>query len=276
MCGGVFAALKLLEKTLAEAGGSPVYVLHELVHNTPVTRAFEARGVHFVDTPADIPDGAYAMIGAHGVSRQVAESLRRKTPHLADATCPLVKKLQDFAASLTPQDQLIIYGKPHHPEVAGVHGHSCAGENFIITALDEIDKLPELTHPNFISQTTVEANAAETIKNALEKRFPHIKTLPGVCDASRRRQSAVLQAAQNSDMMIIVGSPHSSNACRLREIAEANCSGKKAFLVDGPEMLPAEELQNASKVGLSSGASTPEEIFEKVASALEALGFQRS
>lgn len=273
MCGGVFAALQLLEQTLNEAGDAPVYVLHELVHNNPVTRAFEARGVHFVDAPGDIPDGAYAMIGAHGVSSETGEFLRQKTPHLFDATCPLVKKLQSFAAALEADDQLIIYGKPHHPEVVGVRGHSCAGNNFIISSIAEVEKLPELPKPSFISQTTVDANAADQIKAALEKRFPHIRSTPGVCDASRRRQAAVTAAAKEADLVLIVGSTHSSNACRLREIAAANCPTGSAFLVDGPDMLPEKELSAASRVAVSSGASTPEDIFEKVLEALQLRGF---
>ena len=271
MCGGVFAALKTIDRLITGNPGKTIYVLHELVHNTTVTNELESRGVRFINSPDELPPGSIALIGAHGVSAAVEAQLRSKAAHLADATCPLVKKLQNIAASLSADDQLIIFGKPGHPEVVGTAGHSTAQMTCIVSNKADIDALPELSNPVFVSQTTVDANKSEEAMTLLQKRFPHIRCTPGVCDASKQRQSAVIELARRCPVVIIAGSAHSSNACRLREIAENQ--GAKAFRIDNAEELPEAELAKCELVGLSSGASTPESVLEKIIARLQKMGF---
>lgn len=267
MCGGVFAALDKLEKMLARHPGETVYVLHELVHNNAVTGDFERRGVRFVDQISEIPPGKPAVIGAHGVSAEMERDIRRVAGEVVDATCPLVRKLHDTVHKLTAADQLIIFGKKDHPEVAGVAGNSGAGQNFIVFSPEDIVQLPELDSPFFISQTTVDAARCDAARKLLLKRFPHLRCASGVCDASKKRQAAVIRLARCCQAVIVAGSPHSSNACRLREIAEQN--GAEAILVDNAGELPMELLQKYHSIGVTSGASTPEYILKKIISKLE-------
>jgi 4-hydroxy-3-methylbut-2-enyl diphosphate reductase len=271
MCGGVFSALKTIDKLIDGNPGKTVYVLHELVHNTTVTHELESRNVRFIDSPDELPEGSIALIGAHGVSAAVEAQLRARAGQLADATCPLVKKLQNIAASLTSGEQLIIFGKPGHPEVVGTAGHSTAQKTYIVSNEADIAALPELADPVFVSQTTVDAQKSEEAMKLLLKRFPQMRCSHGVCDASRKRQNAVIELARRCPVVIIAGSAHSSNACRLREIAENQ--GAKAFRIDSADELPEAELVNCSLVGLSSGASTPESILEKIIIRLQEMGF---
>lgn len=271
MCGGVFAALRILEKMIAGHPGEKVFVFHELVHNTAVTADFERRGVCFVDSPEDIIPGAPAVIGAHGISAGMEKILRSIAGEVADATCPLVRRLHAAAAGLTPEDQLIIFGKKDHPEVMGTMGNSGAGKNFIVCSPEDIDKLPELESPFFISQTTVDAGKCDEALRLLKARFPNLRCVPGVCDASRQRQAAVIRLAASCPVVLVAGSPHSSNACRLAEIAGEQ--GSLAYLVNDAGELPEDVLKNCGSVGLTSGASTPEYILEKIAVRLQELGF---
>jgi 4-hydroxy-3-methylbut-2-enyl diphosphate reductase len=271
MCGGVFAALKTIDQLIVANPGKTIYVLHELVHNTTVTCELESRNVRFINAPEELPENSIALIGAHGVSAAVEAQLRSRAGHLADATCPLVKKLQNIAASLTDKEQLVIFGKPGHPEVVGTAGHSKAQATYIVSNEADIAALPELAAPVFVSQTTVDAKKSEKAMQLLIDRFPQIRCTPGVCDASKKRQSAVIELAKRCPVVIIAGSAHSSNACRLREIAENQ--GAKAFRVDNADELPEAELANCELVGLSSGASTPESVLEKIIARLQKIGF---
>lgn len=271
MCGGVFAALKKIGQLQAAHKNQTIYVLHELVHNTAVTRELEAANVRFINDPCELPANSIALIGAHGVSAAVEAELRSRAKTVADATCPLVKKLQNTAAALTGKEQLVIYGKPGHPEVVGTAGHSKAQAVYIVSSMEDIAALPELSDPVFISQTTVDSAKSEAAMQQLMKRFPQIRCIPGVCDASKQRQKAVIELAEKCPLVIIAGSAHSSNACRLQEIA-ASC-GAKAFRVDSAEELPEEELTKYDLVGLSSGASTPESVLEKIIARLQKMGF---
>ena len=271
MCGGVFSALKTIDQLIADHPGQVIYVLHELVHNTAVTSELEARNVRFIHSPDELPPNSVALIGAHGVSAEVEAQLRSRAALVADATCPLVKKLQNIASSLKKEEQLIIYGKPGHPEVVGTAGHSTAGDTYIVSSEADIGALPELTAPVFVSQTTVDAKKSEEAMQMLLKRFPQMRCTPGVCDASKKRQRAVIELAKVCPVVIIAGSAHSSNACRLREIAESQ--GAKAFRIDNVDELPEAELKECTSVGISSGASTPESVLEKIISRLQKMGF---
>ena len=271
MCGGVFSALKTIDKLIADNPGQTIYVLHELVHNITVTHELESRNVRFINSPEELPEKSIVLIGAHGVSAAVEAQLRSRASTVADATCPLVKKLQNIAASLTADEQLVIFGKVGHPEVVGTAGHSTAQKTYIVSNKEDIAALPELSNPVFVSQTTVDAKKSKEAMQLLLQRFPQMRCSHGVCDASKKRQSAVIELAKRCPVVIIAGSAHSSNACRLREIAESQ--GAKAFRIDSAGELPDAVLANCSLVGLSSGASTPESVLEKIIIRLQEMGF---
>ena len=271
MCGGVFAALDKLEKMIHRHPGEDIFVLHELVHNTAVTGDFERRGIRFVDSISDIPAGASVVIGAHGVSGKVEHAIREIAGDVTDATCPLVRKLHKEASRLTPDDQLVIFGKKDHPEVIGVYDNSGAGSNFIVYSPEDIARLPQLDSPVFISQTTVDSARCDEIKELLFRRFPTLRCVTGVCDASKQRQSAVLKLLRECQLIIVAGSPHSSNACRLKELAEQH--GVPAYLINDAEELPEAELAEFDCIGITSGASTPEYVLEKIILHLQKIGF---
>ncbi len=271
MCGGVFSALRKLDETIAGADGKTVFVLHELVHNTTVTAEYEARNVCFTDDINAIPSGAIAVIGAHGVDMQTEALLRSRAATVVDATCPLVKKLHDIAASLEDDRELVIFGRSGHPEVTGVAGNSRAGKTFIVASDSDIAALPELKRPYFISQTTVDAARSDTALNLLKERFPQLEYSAGVCDASFKRQNAVIALAKRCPVVIVAGSAHSSNACRLQEIAAEH--GAKSFRVDSHEEIPGEILEKAPLIGITSGASTPTRAVDAIIRCLTEHGF---
>jgi len=269
MCGGVFAALKVLDEVVARH--PDVYVFRELVHNKSVTADLTARGVHFVNDIDSIPPGSAIVLGAHGVAAETEKILRAKASFCRDATCPLVKKLHRIAAALTPQDQLIICGKAGHPEVTGIAGNSGTPEVFIVQNTADAARLPDMPHPVFISQTTVDHNEVNAVRDFLLQRYPGLREYSGVCDASRRRQEAVIELASRCDLVLVIGSAHSSNAKRLCEIARRQ--GANAFLIDHAGEIPAADLMQAEKVGVTSGASTPKHLFDGVIAALGEYGF---
>ena len=271
MCGGVHAALKVLEGLLT-LPDRDVFVFHELVHNHSVTESFIRQGVTFAASIEEIPNGATLVIGAHGVSPKVEAALRARAGKCLDATCPLVKKLHHIADSLTDSEQLILFGKAGHPEVDGVAGHSGTRHLYLISSPEEADDLPAMDNPVFISQTTVDHDEVEKTLLKLRKRFPNLKECSGICDASKKRQAAVIKLAEKVECVIVIGSNHSSNAKRLREIAER--AGAAAFLIDNASMLTGEIL-NFSSIGITSGASTPQYLFDEVTAALEAHGFAK-
>ena len=271
MCGGVFAALDKLDKMLLRHPGEKVFVLHELIHNTTVTKELEKRGAVFVDSVEAIPPGAPAVIGAHGVSRKVENAIRKVAGSVEDATCPLVRKLHQTVKSLTPADQLILFGNRNHPEVSGVLENSGTGNIFIISSPEAVALLPELDNPVFLSQTSMDADRGDEIKALLRQRFANLRCGTSSCEASRQRQAAVIRLAEECQIIIVAGSAHSSNASRLKEVAE-RC-GVPAYLVNDAGDLPVAELANCTCVGVTSGASTPEYVLEKIILQLQKIGF---
>ena len=271
MCGGVHTALKTLQD-LVDQTGQGIYVLNELVHNRAVTDSFIRQGVHFVNRVEDVPDGAVIVVGAHGVTPEVESALKLRAGKFVDATCPLVKKLHNIAAGLGEKDELILFGKSGHPEVTGVAGYSRAGRLLMISSAGEVDNLPGLNNPVFISQTTVDhAEVAEALIR-LKKRFPGLRESSNICDASWQRQMAVSELAEKSKMILVIGSVHSSNANRLVEIARR--TGAESYLIEDHSGITAEMLK-ASVIGVTSGASTPQYLFDGVIETLEKNGFIR-
>ncbi len=270
-CGGVRSALDTLDKLVAATPGKTVYVFHELVHNRHVTDHFARRGVRFVASLDEVPENAVLLLGAHGVSRELEAAARRRTKHIADATCPLVKARQREAAKLTPGDSLILVGHSGHPEVVGVLGWSNAGQNFVIAEAAEAGALPGLEHPVLLSQTTFDAFELEKCRETLLRRFPDLQCRGGLCRASLERQSCVAELAKKVEAVVVAGSRHSSNAQRLREAAER--AGARGILAECADDVP-EEVFTLSRVGLTAGASTPDEDISKLERRFAAAGFE--
>lgn len=268
-CSGVTRALDIFHKALKDFG-APIYVLRELVHNSTVTADMKAEGAIFVTSIDQVPDGATLVLGAHGTTRALQMQLAQRNLRLLDATCPLVQKLHDAVAALTPDDELVLFGKSGHPESTGIISQSGTPKIHLIEKLGDIDKLPEcLNRPIFLSQTTMNYRDCQDISQELKKRYPRIAIPANICRASYDRQKAVEDLAGKCDFVVVIGSLHSSNARRLVEIA-VGC-GTKSCLVEGPEELP--DLTDAVTVGVTAGASTPEHLVEAVCQKLADCGF---
>lgn len=267
LCGGVRHALELFSQVRAALPPEQrLYVVHELCHNRFVTGRMRAQNAVFVTAAAELPAGAVAFIGAHGLDRESELLLQQRASRVIDATCPMVKRLQQAAAELLPDESMVFFGGAHHPECIGVcsrnHGKSC----HIVAGLSAVASLPPLDRPVFFSQTTMNACQSEAIYEALRLRFPNVRRVAPVCSASSERQNAVLDMLPQIEALVVVGSPNSSNANRLRELGVAG--GIPAWLVDEPSQLPP-ELWQYRVVGITAGASTPGEQIEAVAGALE-------
>ncbi|MCQ2378997.1 MAG: 4-hydroxy-3-methylbut-2-enyl diphosphate reductase [Victivallaceae bacterium] len=270
-CAGVRAALKCFDDTL-QSTGAPLYVLHELVHNRAVTRDLTARGAVFVESVENVPENATLLFGAHGVPKSCILAAEKRNVRFVDATCPLVARLQRAAGAVSPERDLLLFGSENHPEMQGVK--ACAGTDKIhfISRIEEVDDLPgKLTRPVLLSQTTRNRREIDEIRALLKTRYPDLEDHAGVCNAVSLRQEAVREMAARCDVVLVAGSPHSSNALRLKEIAE-EC-GARAFLLDDDAPLPEAELTEAGCVGVASGASTPESSVEKIIAGLHRFGY---
>ena len=262
-CAGVRGALEAFEKARQEHG-SPIYVLHELVHNRRVSEDMRKKGAVFVSSLAEVPAGSVVLFGAHGTGRAEHLEAEKRGLRVVDACCPRVKRLHRAASAIPPEDELVIFGNPDHPEVRGVAGHAGTGKVFIVNSGSEIAALPPMRRPVLLCQTTRDHREIEEISALLREKYPDIRINSGVCDAVFRRQRAVEELAPQADAVVIVGSPHSSNANRMRDVASR--LGKAAFLVEGPDDLP--DLGAYRVIALGAGASTPDDAVREVCEAL--------
>ncbi|MDD3886987.1 MAG: 4-hydroxy-3-methylbut-2-enyl diphosphate reductase [Victivallaceae bacterium] len=279
VCSGVRRALDTVYAALAgqtdESG--PIRVLHELIHNNYTVNSLKRRGVIFVETLAGVPDGATLLVSAHGAARKVFEEAARRGIRLIDATCPLVRKLQLAAEKSTSQGvPVILIGHRGHPETEGVIGHAAAPE--LVTVIDVEDAVDQLafapeTRLTLLSQTTMNKEAVEKLAARLHRRFPNLTSGPGVCYATTDRQAAVRKLAGKCDLVLVIGSPGSSNSNRLCEIAR-EC-GSDSLLIDNADELPLARLRGRESVALTAGASAPEELVDSVIGRLGELGFDR-
>jgi len=269
ICGGVRRALAMLEEKRREPG--VCCVLHEIVHNNFVIHRLKEQGVRFVETLAEVPDGATVIFSAHGVPPAVEAEAARRGLRAVDATCPLVKRLQCAAAeSAARGEQTILIGHRGHPEVEGVLGQA-PGRILLLEDEAGIAALPETAGPvRVLSQTTLDTERVARLIPQLRKRYPGLIAAAGVCCATEERQRAVRELAAEVEAMIVVGSPRSSNSNRLREIAAEH---GPAWLVDTPEELAALPLDPVGELGLTAGASVPDELTGQVIAALTARGF---
>jgi 4-hydroxy-3-methylbut-2-enyl diphosphate reductase len=272
-CAGVDRAIEIVERAL-QIHGAPIYVRHEVVHNKFVVDDLRAKGAVFVEHLAEVPAGSTVIFSAHGVSQDVRREANARQLKVFDATCPLVTKVHVEVAKMRDQGrEIIMIGHQGHPEVEGTMGQAQGGMYLVETPAD-VARL-QVTDPAnlaFVTQTTLSVDDASQIIAALKQRFPQIvgPKKDDICYATQNRQDAIKALAQQCDVVIVVGSPNSSNSNRLREVA-AN-QNVAAYMVDNARELKPEWLAGASRVGVSAGASAPEVLVQEVISRLMELG----
>jgi len=265
-CAGVARAIHIVDKAL-ERYGTPLYVFHEIVHNTAVVDGFRKRGVVFVDSIDEVPDGARVIFSAHGVAPEVIAQAKRKDLQAIDATCPLVNKVHQEAMRLSRDGaQVILIGHKGHEEVVGTAGYVKPDLLHIVQTAADIDKLriPADRKVGFITQTTLSVDETREIILRLRAKFPRLAgpSQDDICYATQNRQDAVKELAGSCDIILICGSHNSSNSNRLREKAEQ--LGRPSYIIDNALELNLNWLKNKEKIGVSSGASVPREIVDEV------------
>ncbi len=276
-CAGVDRAIEIVHRAL-DVFGPPIYVRHEVVHNRFVVDELRQRGAVFVDELDEVPDGGIVIFSAHGVSQAVRQAAENRNLRVFDATCPLVTKvhLEVLRYARAGIDTILI-GHAGHPEVEGTMGQYDTGQGgqiFLVENEHDVQTLdvrdPE--HLAFVTQTTLSVDDAARVIDALKQRFPRIQgpRKDDICYATQNRQDAVRALAAQSDLVLVVGSPNSSNSNRLRELAE-RC-GAQAYLIDSAADVEPQWLQGVAQIGVTAGASAPEVLVQEVVERLRQLG----
>jgi 4-hydroxy-3-methylbut-2-enyl diphosphate reductase len=272
-CAGVDRAIEIVERALRKFG-APIYVRHEIVHNTYVVNDLKAKGAIFIEELSDVPPGATLVFSAHGVSQAVRREAAERGFTVFDATCPLVSKVHVEVAKLHREGyEFIMIGHKGHPEVEGTMGQLSEGI-FLVEDVADVAEVA-VTHPEklaVVTQTTLSVDDAAEILAAVKRRFPLVRQpkQQDICYATQNRQDAVKLLSPQVDVVIVVGSPTSSNSNRLRELAQR--LGTDAYMVDQPEDLRAEWFVGKRRVGLTAGASAPDILVQQVIARLRALG----
>jgi 4-hydroxy-3-methylbut-2-enyl diphosphate reductase len=272
-CAGVDRAIEIVERALV-LYGPPVYVLHEIVHNRHVLEDFRARGVRFVEDIAEIPEGSVTIFSAHGVAGEIEARGRVRNLRVIDATCPLVTKVH-LQAQRYERDgrEIVLVGHPGHPEVEGTRGR-IGGRVHVLSTVEEVERLEvdDAEHLAYVTQTTLSVDDTRDVIAALERRFPHIKgpELADICYATQNRQNAVREMSDRIDLLLVVGSPNSSNSNRLRELGARG--GVRSHLIDSERDLDPAWFRPGMRIGLTAGASAPEALVRRVLERLRALG----
>ena len=272
-CAGVDRAIAIVEQALAQFG-SPIYVRHEVVHNKFVVDDLRAKGAIFVDELAEVPAGSTVVFSAHGVSRAVRAEAESRRLKVFDATCPLVTKVHIEVAKMRQLGrEIVMIGHSGHPEVEGTMGQSDGGI-YLVESIADVATLEvrDPTNLSYVTQTTLSVDDAAAIVAALKARFPAIAgpKKDDICYATQNRQDAVKFMAKRCDLVIVVGSPNSSNSNRLREVATN--LGIQAYMIDRAEELQAAWLEGRRCVGVTAGASAPDVLVRQVIERLRALG----
>ena len=273
-CAGVDRAISIVERALEEYG-APIYVRHEVVHNKFVVDDLRNKGAIFIEELSDVPEGSTLIYSAHGVSLAVQEEAIRRGFRIFDATCPLVTKVHKQVQRLNEDGyQIIMIGHKGHPEVEGTMGQVREGGMLLVEVVEDVanlvvDDVEKLAH---VSQTTLSVDETFDIIEALKARFPHIKSpnKEDICYATTNRQEAVKKLAADCDIVIVVGSPNSSNSNRLREVAALR--GVDAYMVDNASFLQEEWFAGKNHVGVTAGASAPELLVQEVIAQIQAWG----
>ncbi|WP_198246133.1 4-hydroxy-3-methylbut-2-enyl diphosphate reductase [methane-oxidizing endosymbiont of Gigantopelta aegis] len=277
-CAGVDRAIEIVDKTI-EAFGAPIYVRHEVVHNRTVVDELKEKGAIFIEDLNDVPIGSYLIFSAHGVSKKVQQQAKERNLIVFDATCPLVTKVHIQVAKHAQQDrEVILIGHAGHPEVEGTMGQyqKCTenGDIYLVETPEDVKNLKVNNPENlaYVTQTTLSMTDTQVMVDALKETFPAIQEQKkdDICYATQNRQDAVHDLAEKSDLILVVGSPNSSNSNRLREIAEQ--LGKPAYLIDTYQDMDKSWLDGVDVVGVTAGASAPEVLVQEVINQLKQWG----
>jgi len=272
-CAGVERAIEIVERAL-EKFGAPIYVRHEIVHNDHVVADLRAKGAIFVEDLQEVPLGARVIMSAHGVALKVREHAALRQLEVFDATCPLVTKVHVEVKKLRADGyEIVMIGHSGHPEVEGTMGQTDTGM-YLVEDVQDVELLEVKTPEKiaYVSQTTLSVDDTQVIVGALQKKFPAILApkKSDICYATQNRQDAVKDMTKHVDVVLVVGSPTSSNSNRLREVAER--FGVEAYLVGSAAELKPEWLKEAARVGITAGASAPEALVQGLLAAVKALG----
>ncbi|HHH38422.1 MAG TPA: 4-hydroxy-3-methylbut-2-enyl diphosphate reductase [Sedimenticola sp.] len=281
-CAGVDRAIDIVERAL-ETFGAPIYVRHEVVHNRFVVESLRRRGARFVDELSEVADGNTVIFSAHGVSQAVRREAEARDLRVFDATCPLVTKVHlEVARHCRNGEEVILIGHRGHPEVEGTMGqYEAAGGSgggiYLVVTPEDVERL-QVRDPErlaYVTQTTLSMDDTQQVIEALRRRYPKIRgpRRNDICYATQNRQDAVKALAAACGLVLVVGSPNSSNSNRLKEIAAL--SGTTAHLIDGAEDIAREWLEGEQRIGVTAGASAPEVLVEKVIERLREWGATR-
>jgi 4-hydroxy-3-methylbut-2-enyl diphosphate reductase len=274
---GVDRAIDIVNRAL-EVFGSPVYVRHEVVHNKTVVDDLKSRGAIFVDELDEVPDDTIVIFSAHGVSRAVQNEAKRRKLKVFDATCPLVTKVHMEVIKFSREGrECILIGHAGHPEVEGTMGQFDTSRGGVMKLVEDEDDAwtVDIADPktaSFVTQTTLSMDDTARIIDILRQRFPDIQgpRKDDICYATQNRQDAVKRLAFDNDLVLVVGSPNSSNSNRLKELAER--LGAQSYLIDGPEQIDPRWVDEASAIAVTAGASAPENVVQAVCDRLRELG----
>ncbi len=277
-CAGVDRAIEIVDQAL-ESFGAPIYVRHEVVHNRTVVEGLRDKGAVFIEDVSEVPEGSYLIFSAHGVSKQVQQESKDRNLTVFDATCPLVTKVHmQVAKHAKDGREAILIGHAGHPEVEGTMGQyekiSETGGMYLVETPDDVKNL-KVNNPKdlaYVTQTTLSMTDTKIMVDALHEYFPNIQEQKkdDICYATQNRQDAVHELAETADVILVVGSPNSSNSNRLREIAVQ--LGKTAYLIDTAEDMDESWFKDISIVGVSAGASAPEVLVKEVIDQLKQWG----
>ncbi|QGZ62139.1 4-hydroxy-3-methylbut-2-enyl diphosphate reductase [Paraburkholderia acidisoli] len=272
-CAGVDRAIEIVERAI-QLHGAPIYVRHEIVHNAYVVEDLRQKGAIFIEQLDEVPAGNTVIFSAHGVSKAVRADAAARGLRIYDATCPLVTKVHVEVAKMRDEGlDIVMIGHKGHPEVEGTMGQVGEGM-FLVEDIADVEALAlrDPARVAFVTQTTLSVDDAAEIIAALKTRFPEIREpkKQDICYATQNRQDAVKFMAPQCDVVIVVGSPNSSNSNRLREVAEKR--GIPAYMVDAPEQIDPQWLAGKRRIGLTAGASAPEALAQKIIQRLHELG----
>ena len=272
-CAGVDRAIEIVELSL-KAYGAPIYVRHEIVHSRHVVNSLRDKGAVFVEELTEVPDGSIVIFSAHGVAKEVWAEANRRGLKTIDATCPLVIKVHnEVNRDYTQGYELILIGHAGHPEVIGTLGQ-VPDKFHLVSSVSDVEKLhvENTHHLSYVTQTTLSVDECRDIVEALHRRFPKIKGphQEDICYATQNRQNAVKALSKLVDVILVIGSPNSSNSNRLRELGE-HC-GIKSYLIDSSADIDQDWIRNAKAVGISAGASAPEVLVTEVVDYLKSHG----
>ena len=273
-CAGVDRAISIVERALEQCG-APIYVRHEVVHNKFVVDSLREKGAIFVEQLSEVPAGATLIYSAHGVSKAVQTEAAARGFRVFDATCPLVTRVHKEVARLDEQGyEIVMIGHAGHVEVEGTMGQLPSGKMMLVQTTEDVAKLnvSNIEKLAYVSQTTLSVDETHDIIAALNARFPHIKNphKEDICYATTNRQKAVKDLAEQCDIVIVVGSPNSSNSNRLREVAAVR--GVDTYMVDNASHLQREWFEGKNTVGLTAGASAPEVLVQSVVRQIQDWG----